>query len=240
MQTIEYNRFKLTGMALLSCVVMPIFGLVLMTSLNPFGVILGVVFLISGPIAGLAVLAKLVLGGAALAYNDRQVTLSTLWSSRTVPWSQVQSVSINRTTLKLWGLIPLNRIDHLEFQLSGGSFGTKKVSLAFSLMSLSVAEANDVIHKIDVIRSKAPQQAGVVPELIVDRVDYDPLLGAPRTETFDPDVVLARYLAAKQPAAAPALEQHGFSGQHPHSQPQKTPATSPTAPTRPVFGRKAA
>jgi hypothetical protein len=233
MQTVQYSRTKLAFMALLCCVGMPILGLILTASLNPIGVIMGILFLIGGPIGGLAVLAKLVLGGAAVAYNDRQVTLSTLWSSRTVPWSQVQSVSIKRTTLKLWGLIPLNKIDHLEFQLSGGTLGTKKVSLAFNLMALSVAEANDVIDRIEAIRRKAPHEVGVMPDLHIDRAEYDPLLGAPRTETFDPDVALARYLAAKSEPKAIVAEAA--------SAPLPGHATAPLAnPQRPVFGRKAA
>ncbi len=236
MQTVDYSRSKLAFMALLCCAGMPIFGLILMFSLNPIGVILGLLFLIAGPISGLAVLAKLLLGGSAVAYNDRQVTLSTLWSSRTVPWAQVQSIAIHRTTLKLWGFIPLNKIDHLQFLLNGGMTGSKKVSLAFNLMALSVAEANDLIHKLDLIRRKAPQQMGVTPELQVDRVDYDPLLGAPRVESFDPDVALARYMATKSGAGA------GASGSpEASSAPMPSHAAAPVSqPQRPVFGRKAA
>jgi hypothetical protein len=233
MQTILYSRAKLLVMTLLCCVGLPIIGLILLATLNPVGWIMGVLFLIAGPISGLVVMAKLVLGGAAVAYNDRQVTLSTLWTSRTVPWSDVQSVSINRTTLKLWGFIPLNKIDHLEFQLNGETSGTKKVNLAFNLMALSVADANDVIDNIDRVRRKAPQQAGVTPEMQVSRADYDPLLGAPRARNFDPDAALARYLASKSGGGA--------------GEPEATQAPMPSpvvaaidAPQRPVFGRKAA
>jgi hypothetical protein len=233
MQTIHYSRTKLAVMALLCCVGMPVLGLFMLATINPIGVILGVVFLVGGPISGLAVLAKLVVGGSAVVCNDRQVTLSTLWSSRTVPWDQVKAIAVERTTLRLYGLIPVSKTDHLNFQLDGTLFGSKKVSLALNLLDIDLAQANDAIHQMEQTRRAAGRGELDRPSAGQSTSGFDPLMGAPRGADFDPDAAIARYLASKSAGEAQpqADKEVGRPGQMP------PPAASPQ---RPTFGRKVA
>jgi hypothetical protein len=194
-QIIQYSRAKLAFMALLCALGLPVVGIMLLFTVNPIGAIMGIVCLIAGPIGGLVVMIRLVLGGAAVAFDDRQVRVTTLWRSRSVPWSQVESVALERTTFYVYGFIPVNKTHHLNVKLVDGFVGTKKLSIALNVLAVSVEEAEGMVRMMEQARSGAlPMLTGHAKPAIPARA-ADPLMGAPRDANFDADAAIARYLA---------------------------------------------
>ncbi len=215
MQTISYSRNKL------------IISAVVFAGLAWFGLTLGQgiwlvlpIFLIAGSIASLIKLAG---DRVAVEYDRNTVTIRSLWGRRTLPWTDVVSVSVLQRTYRTLGIIPVGRYRFLTFRVKGGVLGTKKVQLPFLLLepgSSELAVQVDAMQRLSLGEAPGAPVGEVAARRTPDSID--------RGSDFDPDAVMARYLAgrvASIPSTAPAAA------------PANLPLM-PGAPPRATFGRK--
>ena len=155
----------------------------------------------------------------ALALDGRSLAIRTLFRRKVVDLSDVLLVSVERRSLRLWGIVPMSRRESLVIRVQGGMTGSQRFSLTAGMLALSADGIEGLCHTIKSLRGSA---AG-----------GDPARAAPNAKAeeggtgFDPDAAIARYLAQK--AAAPEAA-------------RAAPATiAPRpAPTRPTFGRRVA
>ena len=225
MHTIDYDRFGLVTSSLFTLIFCPILGLFL-CGFGGVGIIVGVLLLIGGPLVALGMIRKLVGDATAIRYDERTVTVFTTWKSHSLSWADVRSVDILVMTQHLYGVIPIKRTYFLDFKVKGGLLGTKKLRLPLKLLGLKKEAGAALVAELERARLGAPH----LPSMSAYGSDghfqtgpkgRDPLEGAPREDGFDPDAVMARYMARRAQAAA-----------QPSSEPQ-------VAPTRVAgFGRK--
>lgn len=177
--------------------------------------IIGGVLLAMGVFAGYAAMDS----RPALAGDTNGLTVRTMFARRTVRWSELLLVTIERRNLRLWGIVPIMRRDYLSFMVQGGAFGSKRMRLLGSWLALPPGGLG---HLRDTLL-EARGAAGTKASWAAETPD-----GAAQGGGFDPDAAIARYLAAKatEPAAPPA----------------QAVATTPVAPARPrpSFGRRVA
>ncbi len=155
----------------------------------------------------------------ALAGDANEITIRTMFARRTVRWSELLLVTIERRNLRLWGIVPIMRRDYLSFMVQGGAFGSKRMRLLGSWLVLPPGGLSQLRETI----LEARGAAGTSPSRAIETHD-----GAEDGNGFDPDAAIARYLAAKatEPAASPG----------------SVVAPTPFAPARPrpSFGRRIA
>ena len=155
----------------------------------------------------------------ALATDANGITIRTMFAHRTVRWSELLLVTIERRNLRLWGIVPIMRRDYLSFMVQGGALGSKRMRLLGSWLALPPGGLGQLRDTILVARGAAATMASRVSETPDD---------AAEGSGFDPDAAIARYLAAKatEPTASPA----------------PVIALTPIAPARPrpSFGRRVA
>jgi hypothetical protein len=225
MQTIVYDRFRLVTGSLFTLIFCPIFGLVL-CAFGGFGVVVGILLLIGGPLVALGMIRKLLGDATAIRYDQRTVTVFTIWKSHSLSWADVKSVDILVLTTHMYGFIPIKRTYFLDFKVKGGLLGTKKLRLPLKLLGLDKEAGAALVAELDRARLGAPHLPltsayGSDAHFQTRPKGRDPLEGAPRDDAFDPDAVMARYMARRAQAAV-----------QPESEPQ-------VAPTRAAgFGRK--
>jgi hypothetical protein len=225
MHTIDYDRFRLVTASLFSLIFCPILGLFLCV-IGGFGAVVGILLLIGGPLLALGMIRKLLGDATAISYNQRTVTVFTTWKSHTLSWADVKSVGIMVITQRIYGIIPIKRTYFLDFKVKGGLLGTKKLRLSFKLLGLKKEAGAALVAQLERARLGAPHLPptsayGSDGQFQPRPAGRDPLEGAPRDDVFDPDAVMARYMARRAQAAAQPL-----------SEPQ-------VAPTRVAgFGRK--
>ncbi len=80
----------------------------------------------------------------AISWDDRQIRLRTLSSSRQVPWQSVESVKTMRRVLRLWGLIPLSTTYEMVFNLRHKG-SRRKVIIPAGVMTIRPDAANQLI-----------------------------------------------------------------------------------------------
>jgi hypothetical protein len=177
--------------------------------------IIGSVLLAMGVFAGYTAMDS----RPALAGDANGLTVRTMFARRTVRWSELLLVTIERRNLRLWGIVPIMRRDYLSFMVQGGALGSKRMRLLGSWLALppgGLARLRDTLLE-------ARGAAGTTALCAAETPD-----GAAVGGGFDPDAAIARYLAAKatEPAASPA----------------RAVAPTPVAPARPrpSFGRRVA
>jgi hypothetical protein len=144
-----------------------------------------------------------------------------MWRKRELHWSDVADVSVKTvSSYAAYGLIKTGSSSSLVIAVNGGLFGTKKLNLANSLLTLDSAGLPGLVDQLERARAGAPVMARSAPARAAARSTpfRDPLEGVPRSDDFDPDAALARYLARRDHA----------------------PSVEPQVPARPVFGRKMA
>lgn len=214
MHTIDYDRFGLVTNSLFAMIICPILGLVL-CAFGVMGIIVGIVLLVGGPLMALGMIRKLLGDATAIHYNERTVTVFTTWKSHSLSWADVKSVGIMVMTQHLYGIIPIKRTYFLDFKVKGGLLGTKKLRLPLKLLGLKKEAGAALVAELERARLGAPHLPltsayGADGHFQARPTGRDPLEGAPRDDDFDPDAVMARYMArraqtAAQPLAAPQV-----------------------------------
>lgn len=219
MRTIKFGTGKLALGALMG-IMLPIIGMPMLFGGVALKVI-GIVFVVGGPLASAASIKRLLGDGVALQYDAMRVRVATSWSSETFRWTQVKGVSRSQLVTRMWGFIPVNRQNFIDFTVEGGVLGTRTVRLAAAALDLKKRDLDSLVGQLQLMHAAqagstetlASFQAAVAPPR------GDPLEQAPRDDGFDADAALARYLA---------------------NRPAPEPAASPAPPARPNFGRKIA
>lgn len=174
----------------------------------------GVVLLAMGAFAGYAGVDS----RPALATDANGLTVRTLFARRTIRWSELLVVQIERRHLRLLGIVPIARREYLSFLAQGGAIGSKRMRLLGSWLALPPGGLG---HLRDTILA-ARGAAGTVPATLRSAPD------APQNGSeFDPDAAIARYLSAK--AAEPAASSPA---------PTVAPTLAKPGPSRPNFGRR--
>ncbi|UNK78019.1 hypothetical protein MNQ96_10495 [Sphingopyxis granuli] len=221
MRTIRFGTGKLV-IGTLAGIVLPAMGLPMLFGGGLLAV-LGVVLIVAGPLASASSIKRLLGDGVALEYDAAGVRVATSWSSERFRWSQVRSIGRSQLVTRMYGFIPVNRQNFIDFKVEGGVFGTRTIRLAASVLDVKKRDLDSLVGDLQAAH------AGQVPATAMEsaasaRPDRgrDPLEGAPRGDTFDADAALARYLAHR-PAPQPAA-----------------PAATPGLRPRPTFGRKVA
>jgi len=229
MHTIAYDRSRLVTGSLFTLIFCPILGL-FCCAVGGLGILVGIILIIGGPLVALGMIGKLVGDSTAIRYDQQTVTVFTTWKSHSLSWADVRSVDILVMTTHMYGFIPIKRTYFLDFKVKGGLLGTKKLRLPLKLLGLDKEAGAALVAELDRARLGAPHLPltsayGADAPFQTRPKGRDPLEGAPRDDGFDPDAVMARYMARRAQAAA---------------QPQSAPQPAPQgAPTRAAgFGRK--
>ena len=225
MQTIAYDRFRLVTSSLFTMIFCPILGL-FCCAIGGLGLVVGIILLIGGPLMALGMIRKLLGDATAIRYDERTVTVFTSWKAHSLSWADVKSVDILVMTTHMYGVIPIKRTYFLDFKVKGGLLGTKKLRLPLTLLGLKKEAGAALVVELERARLSAPHLPltsayGSDAHFQAPPKGRDPLEGAPRDDDFDPDAVMARYMARRAQAAA-----------QPRVEPQVAPARAAG------FGRK--
>jgi hypothetical protein len=217
--TVHYSKSKLMLIGI-GCPILALFALSAIGGTKGFVVfLLGIsalfLFLV-GPFA----LLKSAGDRVALRSDTNGLHVATLWTQRTVPWSEIAEIGIERLSFyTFFGLIKTSSTDYLVVKRAGGLFGGKKVRVVSGLLELGQGGLPALVEELNASRRSGA--TGAASDAISGYGEIarprDPLEGAPRSSEFDPDAAIARYLANR-------------------SQPAPAPAPVPAA--RPAFGRK--
>ena len=210
------------------------------------------------PAAGVALFSLLVFlsgrmlltGKPAIAFDHQLLKLNSLWQSRLIEWHDVQDIRVDVRTVRLYGIIPVNRIYTLVVVTDGGLFGSRKVRFPAKMLDIAggppavlalLKQARiAAVGEVAVAMKGAPQHGwGAAPVRSLHSA-RPPAASAPRpaqpSATFNPDEAIERYLAAKhydELAASPppvAVE----------PTPSMAPSLTPSPQQRPSFGRRSA
>lgn len=82
----------------------------------------------------------------AISWDNHQIRLRTLTSSRQVTWQSVESVRIRRSVVRLWGLIPVSTSYHLVFRLRRKGWSSK-VTIPVSVLTIRPNEAEELVRR---------------------------------------------------------------------------------------------
>ena len=223
MRTIRFGTGKLV-IGTLAGIVLPAMGLPMLFGGGLLAV-LGVVLIVAGPLASASSIKRLLGDGVALEYDAAGVRVATSWSSERLRWSQVRSVGRSQLVTRMYGFIPVNRQNFIDFKVEGGVFGTRTIRLAASVLDVKKRDLDSLVGDLQAAHAGQVPAAAMEPTASATaRLERgrDPLEGAPRGDAFDADAALARYLAHR-PAPRP-----------------EAPAATPGLRPRPTFGRKVA
>lgn len=202
--------------SLFTLVVCPVLG-VLLCAVGGFGVIVGFILLIGGPLAAFGTIRKLSGDATAVRYDQRTVTVFTTWKAHSLSWADVNDVNIMVMTMRMYGVIPVNRTYFLDFKVKGGLLGTKKLRVPLKLLGLRKEAGAELAAELNRIRLGAPNLAptlerGFNAQPHIRQNGRDPLEGAPRDGDFDADAVIARYMANRAQAEAQSQSQSPSAG----------------------------
>ena len=193
MQTIHYNRSKLTVSTLFCLIVCPVLGIVLYNA-GGFRSLVGLLILIAGPIAGLGTMRMLLGDAVAIRYDQRSAMIFTMWKAHSLSWAEVVNVQIMTHTVRMYGLIPVKRSHFIDFRVHGGLLGTRKVRLPFRLLGLNKAAGAALVAELNLVRMAADDgETAHGTQAYLKRTNR--FQDAPQADVFDPDAVIARHIA---------------------------------------------
>jgi hypothetical protein len=142
----------------------------------------------------LASFAKAYGTGAALLWDAEGLTVSTLFARRRIGWSSIVHIGVKHRRMRLrFGLLPVPGGAFLTIQHGGGAIRPPKVALAVSLLDLQGRPVQQLVERLQGARRQA---ADAVPER-----------GTQAGATFDPDAIIARYVAQRATAVPPPAQQ---------------------------------
>ncbi len=208
MQTVYYDKAKLFGWAFVALILGGHLAYIASTMHGEFGLMFlaaAVVLLLSAPL----LVMRGISDGVALSSDGRSLVISTLFRRKRVLWRDILGIEheeIEHT--QALGLIRHKLADYVAVRVIGGVIGSHKLRIHCQLLEARYAKPDALVRMLEAARREAAEAS-----------KSDAFTDGPRAAgDFDPDAVMARYLAKKGGAAG--------------APPQ------PQAPQRPVFGRK--
>jgi hypothetical protein len=210
MQTVYYDKAKLFGWAFVALVLGGHLAYFASTMYGDYGLMFlaaAVALLLCVPL----LVMKGISDGVALSSDGRSLVISTLLRRKRVPWRDIMSIEHEEVEhTQALGLIRHKLADYVAVRVIGGVIGSHKLRIHCQLLEARYAKPDVLVRMLEAARG----EAGEAGENAV-------FADEPRAAgDFDPDAIMARYLAKKGGAAG--------------APPQ------PEAPQRPVFGRKTA
>lgn len=166
----------------------------------------------------------------ALRIEADKLTVRTTFGQQVVRWSDVQHITLETLTTRMFGVIPVGRTEILCIAVNGGLTGTRRLRVAAAAIDLPSGGAAGLLHVLQAAQVAAVGVEGAVMAGAGPRgwgVGPAAAAGEEGTSSgFDPDAAIARYLAAKnaKQEAAPAPPNLLLHGVRP----------------RPTFGRRTA
>lgn len=208
MKTVAYSRAKLVKTAV-GAPILAAAGLACLGRFGPFVsaiIVIGAVVLVA--CAGQA--ARKLLGDApALRYDHDRLTISTMWSEKTVYWRDVVEVGTSAlNTYAFYGLIKVGSTRYLDIRMRGGLLA-KKHRLLSDMLDLDKPGLAALLDDLAAHRQMAEGRLASP----ADRPASVGIVNAPQADIFDPDAALANYLRRQQadesrapdPVVAPAF-----------------------------------
>jgi hypothetical protein len=218
MKEVHYSRARLLQ-AGIGCPILAVLGLWAGGRADGFAALVLFVSAIALFVVAPVALIKANGDRVALRYDNRNLEIATLWSRRSVTWSEVVEVGTETLSFStFFGFIKTNSANYLVVKLAGGLIGSKKVRLVTGLLDLTGTSLQDLVAELSLARAGNNPLQATAPSTWTHNAPQssDPLEGGPRSTEFDPDAAIARYLANREPSAQ----------------------LVPSAPARPAFGRK--
>lgn len=212
MQEIRYSRKRLWIAAA---------GCLFATVMSVWTILFSIIFLISS----ILLIVRALGNPAAVSWDDKGVRVRGFFGQRFISWANLDSVSVRKTTMRLYGIIPIAYHTYLDFKPVNARLGLGTRSVWFLYLQNSAADAPMLVDTI--LRARAQHMAGIAGAAQrASMLSPDNRLdGAPRSDTvFDPDAIIARHLAARNAAPARAS--------------LNNLPLMPGAPPRRTFGRK--
>lgn len=208
MQTVYYDKAKLFGWAFVALVLGGHLAYFASTMHGEFGLMFlaaAVVLLLSAPL----LVMRGISDGVALSSDGRSLIISTLFRRKCVLWRDILGIEHEEIEhAQALGLIRHKLADYVAVRVIGGVIGSHKLRIHCQLLEARYAKPDALVRMLEAARREA-----------VAASENGAFTDGPRVAgDFDPDAVMARYLAKKGVAAG--------------APPQ------PQAPQRPVFGRK--
>lgn len=218
MQTVHYKRGDMIGQAI-GCLALAVGSVWMAANFHGTFKFLGVFLAVTLPFLAVALFARAAGDCIALQFDGQSLSIKTLWRKATVPWKQV--TGIHRETLRQTSMFGLIRQDigfYLVVTLASGGLGSNKFQLDERLLDWPKGALPTLLD--DLARAgQLGRVAGSEPEprsAPTFAKTRDPLEGARATDDFDPDAVMARYLAgrtaqdSRPPSAPPRPSAPGF------------------------------
>jgi len=233
LKTVAYSRAKLVKTA----VGAPILAVAGLACLGRFGLFVSAIILIGAVVlvaCGVQAARKLMGDAPALRYDCDRLTISTMWSEKTVAWRDVAAVGTSAlNTYAFYGLIKVGSTRYLDIRMRGGLLA-KKHRLLSDMLDLDKPGIAALLDDL-----AAHQQAAEGrPASPADQPAPVGIVTAPQADIFDPDAALANSLRRQQageprspePGAAPAFGRRDAL--------EGAPRPSLTGPRPGGFGRK--
>ena len=210
MTTLYYSRAKLIFSGIVLLVFLPLLG-VLSLFFGPLGMLVGVVMILGGPLTSIGRLGRVFSDLKAIEYDDRQLRLHPLGASRKLNWREVTGIEVHTLTQYIYGFIPVSRQHTIKISHSGGAFGTAKVSIPFNLLDMDKATVIARLADMERMRGGDGYVTGggaVSRKAMASALTASSEPNAPAPESasepasdFDPDAIMARYLAQREAEA---------------------------------------
>ena len=144
--------------------------------------------------------------GVAFQADRNALLISGVWRKRRLAWSDVADIDLIKVTATSHGKPdPGNGTIYLRFKIAHRMRQEKEIRLNYGLFDLPLEEAADLVENIRKLKNTAAPGPA----------DY--YADAPRSDGFDPDAIMARYMqnpekaesAAPAPAAKPSFGRKG-------------------------------
>lgn len=198
MTTLYYSREKLVLSGALLLFFVPVVGLGCFF-FGPFGMVLGAILLVGGPLMSIGRLARVFGDLRAVEYDERQITLYPIGAQRRLDWRQVASIEVETLTQYIYGFIPVNRQHSIQISHAADGRRLSSINIPFNLLNADKAAIMARMTHMEMLRNRAGEAAAgrAVPLGMGDE--------APASD-FDADAVMARYLARRGEQQAQAEE----------------------------------
>ena len=89
----------------------------------------------------------------AISWDNQQIYVRTLTSSRQVPWQSVESINATRHVIRLWGIIPMSTSHYLVFRLRQDG-ATRKLNVPASALIIRPDATADLMRKVAIRRAQ--------------------------------------------------------------------------------------
>jgi hypothetical protein len=202
MTTLHYSRAKLIISGAFMLLVAPVLGVLCLLG-GPLGVILGVILIVGGPLMSIGRLRRVLGDLKAIEYDERQIHLHPLGTSRRLNWREVTAIEVYTLTQYIWGFIPVSRQHSIRISHSGGVLGTAKISIPFNLLAMDKGTVIARLADMEKMRGGDGFVGGAarVSKAALTRAMAEPREDAAPASDFDADAIMARYLAQREAQA---------------------------------------